>query len=140
MRNTVLVGQALIDRARDLSDHAPEDIARACGYVGPGGRVLRKAFLQALVEARGLGAPSRAAAVAAGAGRGRQAEYRTRVHGNGNLLIGQAYTRRLGLAPGQECRIELHQETGTIWLRPLDHEGGDGGDSSDEAPQLDTRA
>ena len=135
MRDTLLVGQALIDRARDLSDHAPEDIARACGYVGPGGRVLRKAFLRALVEARGL-APSRAAtAVAGGASRGRQAEYRTRVHGNGNLLIGQAYTRRLGLAPGQECRIELHQETGTIWLRPLDQDGSDDGDGLDDAMQ-----
>ncbi len=135
MRDTFLVGQALIDRARDLSDHAPEDIARACGYVGPGGRVLRKAFLRALVEARGL-APSRAsAAVVGGASRGRQAEYRTRVHGNGNLLIGQAYTRRLGLAPGQECRIELHQETGTIWLRPLDQDGSDDGDGLDDAMQ-----
>lgn len=65
MRDTLLVGQALIDRARDLSDHTPEDIARACGYVGPGGRVLRKAFLQALVEARGL-APARTAAAVAG--------------------------------------------------------------------------
>lgn len=130
MRDTVLVGQALIDRARDLSDHAPEEIARACGYVGPGGRVLRKAFLQALVEARGLAPRHGAEGLAGGASRGRQAEYRTRVHGNGNLLIGQAYTRRLGLAPGQECRIEVHQETGTIWLRPLDHNSADG-----EAPE-----
>lgn len=135
MRDTFLVGQALIDRARDLSDHAPEDIARACGYVGPGGRVLRKAFLRALVEARGLSPSRAAAAVAGGASRGRQAEYRTRVHGNGNLLIGQAYTRRLGLAPGQECRIELHQETGTIWLRPLDQDGSDDGDGLDDAMQ-----
>jgi len=125
MRDTVLVGQALIDRARDLSDHAPEEIARACGYVGPGGRVLRKAFLQALVEARGLAPRRGTEPLAGGASRGRQAEYRTRVHGNGNLLIGQAYTRRLGLAPGQECRIELHQETGTIWLRPMDHDDDD---------------
>ncbi|MCF8133112.1 MAG: transcriptional regulator [Synechococcus sp. Tobar2m-G35] len=132
MRDTLLVGQALIDRARDLSDHSPEDIARACGYVGPGGRVLRKAFLQALVEARGLAPARPAAAVAGGGSRGRQAEYRTRVHGNGNLLIGQAYTRRLGLEPGQECRIELHQETGTIWLRPLDQDASDGGDAVEE--------
>jgi hypothetical protein len=133
MRDTLLVGQALIDRARDLSDHSPEDIARACGYVGPGGRVLRKAFLQALVEARGLAPARTAAAVAGGGSRGRQAEYRTRVHGNGNLLIGQAYTRRLGLAPGQECRIELHQETGTIWLRPVDQDDSEGGDAIEDA-------
>ena len=95
--------------------------------------MLRKAFLQALVEARGLAPARTAAAVAGGASRGRQAEYRTRVHGNGNLLIGQAYTRRLGLEPGQECRIELHQETGTIWLRPLDQDDNDGGEAVEEA-------
>jgi len=41
------------------------------------------------------------------------------VHGNGNLLIGSAYTRRLGLQPGQEFRIEIHQETRSISLLPL---------------------
>ena len=116
-----LVGEPLLNKARDLSSSSPEQIARACGYVGPGGRVLKKAFYRALVEAKGFVLPE-----ADGSGfRGRQAEYRTRVHGNGNLLIGNAYTRRLGLEPGQECRIELHQETGTIWLRPLGDEPDD---------------
>jgi hypothetical protein len=41
------------------------------------------------------------------------------VHGNGNLLIGQAYTRLMGLEPGQEFRIELEPETGSILLLPL---------------------
>jgi len=44
------------------------------------------------------------------------------VHGNGNLLVGHAYTKKLGLEPGQECSIELHEETGTIWLRPINTE------------------
>ena len=42
------------------------------------------------------------------------------MHGNGNLLIGHAYTRRMGLEPGQEFKIEIHQETGSIWLLPLE--------------------
>ncbi len=42
------------------------------------------------------------------------------MHGNGNLLIGHAYTRRLGLEPGQEFRIELHQDSRSIRLLPLD--------------------
>jgi hypothetical protein len=46
------------------------------------------------------------------------------VHGNGNLLIGQAYTRRMGLEPGQEFRIELHKETGSIWLLPMGASAG----------------
>jgi hypothetical protein len=78
--------------------------------------VLKKSFYRALVAAKGYSVPS---ATAAAPGKGRQADFRTRVHGNGNLLIGQAYTRRMGLEPGQEFRIELHRESGSIWLSPL---------------------
>lgn len=125
-----LVGKALLDRARSLSNRPEEQIARACGYVGPSGRVLRKSFYRALVEAKGYQMPSSSSSTASpgggsspggsGAGKGRQAEYRTRVHGNGNLLIGHAYTRRMGLEPGDEFHIELHPETGAIWLVPLE--------------------
>lgn len=114
----MLVGQALLDRARSLSNRPEDQIARACGYVGPSGRLLKKSFYRALVEAKGYMIPKSAGS---GSGsKGRQAEFRTRVHGNGNLLIGNAYTRRMGLEPGQEFRIELHPETGSIWLIPLD--------------------
>ncbi|MFO7630229.1 MAG: AbrB family transcriptional regulator [Prochlorococcaceae cyanobacterium] len=114
----MLEGKALLDKARSLSNRPEDQIARACGYVGPSGRVLKKSFYRALVAAKGYKLP------ASGSGgsisKGRQAEFRTRVHGNGNLLIGHAYTRRMGLEPGQEFRIELHQETGAIWLLPKD--------------------
>jgi len=115
----MLEGRALLDKARSLSNRPEDQIARACGYVGPSGRVLKKSFYRALVAAKGYSLPVGAAA-ASGLGKGRQAEFRTRVHGNGNLLIGQAYTRRLGLEPGQEFRIEIHHETGAIWLLPLE--------------------
>jgi hypothetical protein len=114
----MLEGQALLEKARSLSNRPEDQIARACGYVGPSGRILKKSFYRALVLAKGYKLP---AGVATSAGsKGRQAEFRTRVHGNGNLLIGQAYTRRMGLEPGQEFRIELHHETGSIWLMPMD--------------------
>lgn len=113
----MLQGKALLDRARSLSNRPEDQIARACGYVGPSGRVLKKSFYRALVEARGYKLPSH---IASSPGRGRQADFRTRVHGNGNLLIGHAYTRRMGLEPGQEFRIEVHHETGSIWLLPID--------------------
>jgi hypothetical protein len=114
----MLQGKALLDKARSLSNRPEDQIARACGYVGPSGRVLKKSFYRALVAAKGYSVPSSSTGTAAS--KGRQAEFRTRVHGNGNLLIGQAYTRRMGLEPGQEFRIELHRETGSIWLLPLD--------------------
>jgi len=114
----MLVGQELLDKARALSNRREDEIARGCGYVGPSGRVLKKSFYRALVEAKGYTLPS--ASNSGGGPRGRQAEFRTRVHGNGNLLIGHAYTRRLGLEPGQEFRIELHKDSGSIWLLPID--------------------
>lgn len=116
----MLEGKALLDKARALSNRPEEEIARACGYVGPSGRVLKKSFYRALVTAKGYQLPSQSGTAAAAGSKGRQAEFRTRVHGNGNLLIGQAYTRRMGLEPGQEFRIELHRESGSIWLVPLD--------------------
>ena len=90
----MLVGQELLDKARALSNRREDEIARGCGYVGPSGRVLKKSFYKALVEAKGYTLPSMS--TGGGGPRGRQAEFRTRVHGNGNLLIGHAYTRRLG--------------------------------------------
>ncbi len=116
----MLEGKALLDKARSLSNRPEDQIARACGYVGPSGRVLKKSFYRALVEAKGYRLPNQSGSSGGGSGtRGRQAEFRTRVHGNGNLLIGHAYTRRMGLEPGQEFRIEIHQETGSIWLLPM---------------------
>ena len=117
----MLVGKALLDKARALSNRPEDQIARACGYVGPSGRLLKKSFYRALVEAKGYPMPASSAASGGGGGaKGRQAEFRTRVHGNGNLLIGHAYTRRMGLEPGQEFRIELHKESGSIWLSPIE--------------------
>ncbi len=133
-RGGMLEGKALLEKARSLSNRPEDQIAKACGYVGPSGRILKKSFYRALVEAKGYALPSSAAV--AGASKGRQAEFRTRVHGNGNLLIGHAYTRRLGLEPGQEFRIEIHRETGAIWLLPLEGRGhGDG--SETEASEAD---
>ena len=115
----MLVGKELLDKARSLSNRPEDEIARGCGYVGPSGRVLRKSFYRALVEAKGYKLPSSGSGRSGRGTRGRQAEFRTRVHGNGNLLIGHAYTKRLGLEPGQEFRIDIKKDSGSIWLQPL---------------------
>ena len=114
----MLVGKELLDKARSLSNRPEDEIARGCGYVGPSGRVLRKSFYKALVEAKGykLRTTNRPGSRSS---RGRQAEFRTCVHGNGNLLIGHAYTKKLGLEPGQKFRIEIRKDSGAIWLLPL---------------------
>ena len=116
----MLVGKELLEKSRLLSKRSEDEIARGCGYVGPTGRILRKSFYRALIEAKGykLGnnGPGRPANRAT---RGRQAEFKTKVHGNGNLLIGEAYTKKLGLEPGQEFKIDLKKESKTICLIPL---------------------
>jgi len=100
-----LEGKALLDKARSLGNRPEDQIARGCGYVGPSGRVLKKSFYRALVAAKGYSLPS--ASSNSSLSRGRQAEFRTRVHGNGNLLIGKAYTALLELNPGDEFDIKL---------------------------------
>ncbi len=122
----MLVGEELLNKARSLSNRPEDDIARGCGYVGPSGRLLKKSFYRELVkakaEAQGWQLPRSTTNSGGGGSRGRQAEFRTRVHGNGNLLIGHAYTRRLGLEPGQEFRIELNRDSRSICLLPLNDE------------------
>lgn len=54
----MLIGQELLNRARSLSNRSEDEIAKGCGYVGPSGRVLRKSFYKALVEAKGYKLPS----------------------------------------------------------------------------------
>ena len=104
----MLVGKELLEKSKLLSKKSEDEIARGCGYVGPSGRVLRKSFYRALVEAKGykLGnsGPGRAGNRSA---RGRQAVFKTKVHGNGNLLIGKAYTALLDLKAGDEFEIKL---------------------------------
>ena len=64
-------------------------------------RVKLAAFMNALLKAKGVefGVDSKRD--------GRSASYRIQVQQNGNLLIGAAYTRELGLEPGTEFEIQL---------------------------------
>ena len=116
----MLVGKELLEKSKLLSKQSEDEIAKACGYVGPSGRVLRKSFYRALIKAKGYklghngpGRPGKRGS------RGRQAEFKTKVHGNGNLLIGHAYTKKLGLQPGQGFKIDLRKESKIIYLTPL---------------------
>ena len=116
----MLVGKELLEKSKLLSQKSEDEIAKGCGYVGPSGRVLRKSFYRALIKAKGyklsnngVGRPGNRSS------RGRQAEFKTKVHGNGNLLIGHAYTKKLGLVPGQEYKIDLKKDSKSISLTQL---------------------
>ena len=103
-----LTGEELIKKVKELGNLSKEEKARACGYytVTKNGieRVNMMKFLNALIDAEGIELDSSAN----GHGRGgRSASYRISVQSNGNLLIGSAYTKKMGLKPGDEFEITL---------------------------------
>ena len=103
-----LVGQELIVKVKELDHLSKEEKARECGYytLTNNGveRVNMMKFLNALIDAEGIELDS----TSNGQGRGgRSASYRISVQSNHNLLIGSAYTKKMGLKPGDEFEITL---------------------------------
>ncbi|CCQ52810.1 AbrB family transcriptional regulator [Crocosphaera watsonii WH 8501] len=103
-----LTGTALVDKVKELGDLSKEEKARACGYYTQTKngieRVNMMKFLNALIDAEGIELDSNAE----GQGRGgRSASYKISVQSNGNLLIGSAYTKQMGLKSGDEFEITL---------------------------------
>lgn len=103
-----LTGTDLLEKVRSLGNLSKEEKARECGYytVTKNGieRVNMMKFLNALIDAEGIELDS----TSDGQGRGgRSASYRISVQSNGNLLIGSAYTKKMGLKSGDEFEITL---------------------------------
>ncbi len=116
-----LTGKALLKKVKELEHLSREDKAKTCGYytVTKNGvtRVNMMKFLNALIEAEGIQIDS----TQTGNGRGgRSASYRITVQSNGNLLIGSAYTKQMGLQPGDEFEISLGRKH--IKLKQIDGE------------------
>jgi hypothetical protein len=122
----MLTGSDLLNKVKELGDVSKSDLVRACGYVSDkkdgGERLNFTAFYEALLEAKGVNL-----GIGAGAGvgkGGRKLSYIATVQGNGNLLIGKAYTQLLDLKPGDEFEIKLGRKQ--IRLMPA------GGSDEDE--------
>ena len=106
-----LTGIDLLQKVGELSKEAKfskEEKAKACGYYTKTKngveRVNMMKFLNALIDAEGIELDSSSE----GQGRGgRSASYKIRVQSNGNLLIGSAYTKKMGLESGDEFEITL---------------------------------
>lgn len=116
-----LTGEALVTRVKELGSLSKEEKARECGYytVTKNGieRVNMMKFLNALIDAEGIELDSKQN----GNGRGgRSASYRISVQSNGNLLIGSAYTKQMGLKEGDLFEISLGRKH--IKLTQLDYE------------------
>ena len=105
----MLTGSDLLAKVKDLGDVSKSDLVKACGYVSTkkdgGERLNFTAFYEALLEAKGV---NLAVGGTAGVGKGgRKLSYTAKVQGNGNLLVGKAYTAMLELNPGDEFTIKL---------------------------------
>ena len=121
----MLTGSDLITKVRELGDVSKSDLVRACGYVSTkkngAERLNFTAFYEALLEAKGV---SLGATGVAGIGKGgRKLSYVATVQGNGNLLIGKAYTALLDLKAGDEFEIKLGRKQ--IRLVPAGAEDSD---------------
>ncbi len=116
-----LVGEDLLKKVRELESESKEDKAKRCGYytVTKNGieRVNMMKFLNALIDAEGIQLDSSSGANGRG---GRSASYRISVQSNGNLLIGSAYTKQMGLKSGDEFIITLGKKH--IRLKQVDPE------------------
>tara|TARA_E500000178_G_scaffold321286_1_gene345033 strand:+ start:567 stop:944 length:378 start_codon:yes stop_codon:yes gene_type:complete len=104
----MLVGADLLAKVKDLGDVSKSDVVRACGYVSDkkdgGERLNFTAFYEALLDAKGVNLGGGTAGVGKG---GRKLSYVATVQGNGNLLVGKAYTAMLELKTGDEFTIKL---------------------------------
>ena len=104
----MLTGSDLLTKVKELGDVSKSDLVRSCGYVSTkkdgGERLNFTAFYEALLEAKGLSLGNDG--VGRGKG-GRKLSYTATVQGNGNLLVGKAYTAMLDIKPGDEFEIKL---------------------------------
>ena len=124
-----LTGEELVQKVKELESVSKEEKAKACGYytVAKNGieRVNMMQFLNALIQAEGIELEGKASTNGRG---GRSASYRVSVQSNGNLLIGKAYTKQLGLNPGDEFEITLGRKH--IRLKQIGQEGDQATDAA----------
>ena len=123
-----LIGEELLRKVKELESLSKEDKAKQCGYYtvtkNDVERVNMMKFLNALIDAEGIELDSTPNANGRG---GRSASFRISVQSNGNLLIGSAYTKQMGLEPGDEFEITLGRKH--IRLKQL---GQDEDDAAEE--------
>ena len=108
----MLTGSELLAKFKEVEGLSESDQCRACGYVttkrNGEPRLNYTAYYKALLEAKGM---KMGGGNVAGIGKGgRKLSYTATVQGNGNLLIGKAYTALLDLKPGDEYKIKLRKK------------------------------
>lgn len=102
-----LTGKALLAKLQEIPHLSRREKARECGYVSirKGGeeRVNQGEFLNALLAAKGISVDTEVEKNS----RGRGLSYRATVQKNGQIIIGAAYTDKMGLKTGDELEIKV---------------------------------
>jgi len=123
---SMLTGSELLAKVKELGDASKSDLVRSCGYVSAkkdgSERLNFTAFYEALLDAKGVSLGTDAGVKGRGKG-GRKLSYVATVQGNGNLLVGKAYTAMLDLKPGDEFEIKIGRKQ--IQLIPAGAVGGE---------------
>ena len=114
----MLTGSELLAKVKEVGDVSKTELATQCGYIKTKAdgstRVAFTAFYEALLTAKGINLAGDGAAIGKA---GRKLRYTAKVQGNGNLLVGKAYTAMLNLEPGDEFEIKLGKKA--IRLTPV---------------------
>ena len=114
----MLTGSELLAKVKEVGDVSKTELATQCGYTKTKAdgstRVAFTAFYEALLTAKGINLAGDGAAIGKA---GRKLRYTAKVQGNGNLLVGKAYTAMLNLEPGDEFEIKLGKKV--IRLTPM---------------------
>ena len=108
----MLTGSDLLNKVKELGDISKSDLVRSCGYVttkkNGEERLNFTSFYEALLEAKGVSLGT--IGFAGDSKSGRKLSYIATVQGNGNLLIGKAYSALLDLQVGDEFEIKLGRQ------------------------------
>ncbi len=120
----VLTGEELLQKVRELGTISTKEKARQCGYSTETKKGVERAnlmkFYNALIDAEGIQLDGKQNPNGRG---GRAPSNKVTVQSNGNMLIGAAYTKRMGLKEGDAFEITL----GRKHIR-LSQVGGEDGD------------
>lgn len=131
-----LTGKALLSKVDQLSRLPRRELARQCGYVTATKtgkqRINLTGFYDAILAAKGMKLDSTSPQDK----RGREATYRAKVHQNGQLIVGPAYTQQLGVEPGDEFEIKLGYKH--IQLKRIQAESSSANGSATEEIHLDS--
>jgi hypothetical protein len=116
MIDPMLTGKELLAKVKETSGASKATQAKLAGYVrtvqsgeSEGAEVVDvHGFLSALAEAHGI---------TFGNGvRGLKSNGLLKVNGSGQVIVGPAYLKKLGIAPGNTVTVEAVEDTGELVL------------------------